>query len=151
LIETLVVRATARGRSVAAIKHTHHTPEPTRRGDTERLIAAGATPVILCDDRIAIRFTRGEAAMLSDPRPETLLQSIEAELVFIEGFQHRGDWTRLLIVDGSAQPESWNDLPHLVAVVSDAVNASDILPALPHFGRGDVATLEAFVDRISGP
>jgi molybdopterin-guanine dinucleotide biosynthesis protein MobB len=147
LIETLARRAVARGRSVAAIKHTHHAVAATRRGDTERLIAAGAEPVILCSDEAAIRFTRGEAAALNDVRVETLLRSLDTELVFIEGFKNIGDWPRLLF----AGDETIEVPPHVVAVIGSSAAASALLPALPHFAREDTANIALFLDRITGP
>jgi molybdopterin-guanine dinucleotide biosynthesis protein B len=151
LIETLVKRAVARGMRVAAIKHTHHTPEATRRGDTERLTAAGAAPVILCNDEAAIRFTDTEAIAVADPHPEALLRAIDAELVFVEGFKRQGEWPRLLVIGDDVIEEAVDDLRHVVAVVSDSAAASAVLLRLPHFARADIETIEAFVDRISGP
>jgi molybdopterin-guanine dinucleotide biosynthesis protein B len=156
LIEALVRRAVARGLRVAAIKHTHHTPEPARRGDTDRLTAAGAAPVILCNDEAAIRFTGTDAIALADPNPEVLLRAIDAEVVFVEGFKRQGEWPRLLVIADNVRSdyaieEQTPDLRHVVAVVSDAAAASAVLPRLPHFARSDIETIEAFVDRISGP
>jgi molybdopterin-guanine dinucleotide biosynthesis protein MobB len=143
LIETLVRRA-------VAIKHTHHTPEEARRGDTERLTAAGAAPVILCNDEAAICFTDTEATALADAHPEALLRAIDAEIVFIEGFKQRGEWPRLLVIGDGAIEEPAPVLRHVVAVITDSAAASAVLPRLPHFARADVETIAAFVDRISG-
>ena len=84
----LIRSAVAAGRSVGAIKHTHHTlNDDERRGDTGRFLAAGARPVILAGDGEAVVFDnvprRVAYSSLSD-----LLGMIAADLVVIEGFKN---------------------------------------------------------------
>src|SRR5947209_20184023 len=54
----------AAGRSVGAIKHTHHALNEENRGDTAAFLAAGARPVILAGDGEAVIFDGATARRL---------------------------------------------------------------------------------------
>jgi molybdopterin-guanine dinucleotide biosynthesis protein MobB len=83
----LIRRAVADGRTVGAIKHTHHPLNDERRGDTGRFLDAGARPVILAGDGEAVVFDeqrrRVAYSSLSD-----LLALTATDLVVIEGFKN---------------------------------------------------------------
>ena len=93
LICGLIRHFVTRGKTVAAIKHTHHPLTEERRGDTEAFLRAGAKAAILAGDREAIRFDQGDRIRYDSPRD--LLQGIDADLVFVEGFKHYDGWPRI--------------------------------------------------------
>jgi molybdopterin-guanine dinucleotide biosynthesis protein B len=82
------------GRSVAAIKHTHHALNDERRGDTEHFLNAGATTAILASDGRAVVF-ESDTRMISYDTPTDLLQHVKADIVLVEGFKDFGGWPRL--------------------------------------------------------
>lgn len=97
IVTQLIRHYVAQGRTVAAIKHTHHQINDERRGDTERFLQAGASPVILAGDGAAIIFEEG--ARPADVAPYTspldLLQHFSADIVFVEGFKDFDGWPRI--------------------------------------------------------
>ena len=93
LICGLIRHFVTQGRTVAAIKHTHHPLNNERRGDTEAFLRAGATAAILAGDREAIRFDGGER--LRYDSPDELLRGLDADLVLVEGFKHFEGWPRI--------------------------------------------------------
>src|SRR5438105_327451 len=112
LIAALIRHFVTEGRSVSAIKHTHHPLNQEHRGDTATFGDAGADPVILADDRHAILFvsrspfadgrssSNGERPTANGKRieyqsPVELLALCKTEIVFIEGFKNAGDWPRI--------------------------------------------------------
>ena len=92
LIAALIRHFVTEGRSVSAIKHTHHPPNQDRRGDTAKFADAGADPVILADDRQAIVFPDRRIEYRS---PNELLALCKTEIVFIEGFKNADGWPRI--------------------------------------------------------
>ena len=86
LIE-VIREAVAAGRSVGAIKHTHHPLNSENRGDTAAFLAAGARPVILAGDGEAIVFDGTSATRVSYGQPPDLLAHFATELVVVEGFK----------------------------------------------------------------
>ena len=84
----LIRTAVAAGRSVGAIKHTHHPLNEENRGDTARFLAAGAKPVILAGDGEAVIFdgtTTKRVAYMGKPE---LLAMLTTDLVVVEGFKN---------------------------------------------------------------
>ena len=81
----LIRRIVAEGRTVGAIKHTHHPLNDQRRGDTGRFLDAGARPVVLAGAGEAVVFDdavrRVAYSSLSD-----LLATFSTDVVVIEGF-----------------------------------------------------------------
>jgi molybdopterin-guanine dinucleotide biosynthesis protein MobB len=107
LLEALIRLYTGRGARVAAIKHTHHPLNLENRGDTARLLAAGATPVILARDGEAVIWRaaalpplpvilagRNEASAAL--RIDELLEHVRSvDIVLLEGFKEYGEWPRI--------------------------------------------------------
>jgi len=79
LIVELIKHCVARGERVAAIKHTHHDINDRNEGDTARFLAAGASQVVLLNDRDAIQWGT----------PLTI------DVLFIEGFKSYNGWPRI--------------------------------------------------------
>ena len=79
LLVALIKHCVARGERVAAIKHTHHEINDRNEGDTARFLEAGASQVILTNDREAIQW--GTAASV--------------DVVLIEGFKSYHGWPRI--------------------------------------------------------
>jgi molybdopterin-guanine dinucleotide biosynthesis protein B len=92
LIVELIARLVARGKRVAAIKHTHHALNDRNEGDTARFRNAGADPVMLAGDGEAI--VNGARVPYSDPR-ELLAHIDGADIVLIEGFKSYNGWPRI--------------------------------------------------------
>jgi molybdopterin-guanine dinucleotide biosynthesis protein B len=92
LIVELIARLVARGKRVAAIKHTHHALNDRKEGDTARFRNAGADPVMLAGDKEAI--VNGARVTYDDPR-ELLGHIDSADIVLIEGFKSYNGWPRI--------------------------------------------------------
>jgi len=92
LIVELIARLVARGKRVAAIKHTHHALNDRNEGDTARFRHAGADPVMLAGDGEAI--VDGARVPYGDPR-ELLAHAGGADVVLIEGFKSYNGWPRI--------------------------------------------------------
>lgn len=84
LMVALIRHFVTRGKRVAAIKHTHHPLNEERRGDTAVFEAAGAKPVIFAGDGEAIA---GGSRRIRFQSPRELLDHIDADIVFVEGFK----------------------------------------------------------------
>jgi len=78
LIVELIEHFVREGKSVGAIKHTHHELNDEDRGDTARFQAAGANPVML----------------VGDVDPDDLPSRFTTDVLIIEGFKNRGPWMR---------------------------------------------------------
>jgi molybdopterin-guanine dinucleotide biosynthesis adapter protein len=92
LLVALIRHFVTEGRSVGAIKHTHHALSAVNRGDTAAFIEAGAHPVILAGDREAIVFGVGRVEFDS---PADLLSHFDTDLVLVEGFKEFDGWPRI--------------------------------------------------------
>lgn len=98
LICALVRHFVARGERVAAVKHTHHSLNDERTGDTGRFLDAGAEPVILAGDGDAVLFAPGGTKRLRFTDPGELLSHLDdADLVLIEGFKNYDGWPRFAV------------------------------------------------------
>ena len=97
LMVALIERYAGEGRSVGAIKHTHHPPNEENRGDTARFRAAGAEPVILASNGGAVVFANAGTRRVSYERPPDLLAHFDCEIVLVEGFKDLEDWPKVLI------------------------------------------------------
>jgi len=83
-----VIRANvSAGRSVGAIKHTHHPLNDENRGDTAAFLAAGARPVILAGEGEAVVFDGRSAMRVAYGEPPELLAHFTTDVVVIEGFK----------------------------------------------------------------
>ena len=104
----------ALGRTVAAIKHTHHPLNFERKGNTGAFETAGAAPVILAGNGEAVLFATSSESLISFGSPSDLLEHIDADFVLVEGFKGYEGWPRfdasqirsveeaIAIVEGSA-------------------------------------------------
>lgn len=92
----LIRAAVAEGRSVGAIKHTHHPLNEENRGDTAAFLAAGARPVILAGDGEAVLFDGASTNRVAYAEPQDLLVHCMNDLVVVEGFKSIDDkiWRR---------------------------------------------------------
>ena len=103
LITQLIARYVAAGLRVGAIKHTHHHLNEENRGDTARMRAAGAEPVILAGPGEAVIFRASGTSRARYERPRDLLEHFEhdvvPDIVMVEGFKELGDWPKISISD----------------------------------------------------
>jgi molybdopterin-guanine dinucleotide biosynthesis protein B len=83
----LIRSAVAEGRSVGAIKHTHHPLNDENRGDTARFLAAGAKPVILAGNGEAVMFDGTSTRRVAYSEQADLLALLTNDLVVVEGFK----------------------------------------------------------------
>ena len=141
LMERLVAEFTARGISVATIKHAHHSFDVDQKGkDSYRHRAAGAKEVVLASDRRWVLM-----AELRGSTPPTLDELIErlspVDLILVEGYKaepHPKIETHR-VVTGQGLISSKD--PSFRAVASDSVPESD----LPVFDLDDTATIADFI------
>jgi len=99
LITQLIARYVAEGLRVGAIKHTHHHLNEENRGDTARMRAAGADPVILAGPGQAVIFREFGTTRVPYERPRDLLEHFDHDVVLVEGFKELGDWPKVSISD----------------------------------------------------
>jgi molybdopterin-guanine dinucleotide biosynthesis protein B len=100
LIVDMIARCIARGERVAAIKHTHHEVNDRDEGDTARFRAAGASPVILAGDDVAVQWKTGASPVrvsrgTSEGALDLLALVDDADVVLIEGFKSFYGWPRI--------------------------------------------------------
>ena len=84
----LIRKAVAEGRSVGAIKHTHHPLNQENRGDTARFLAAGARTAILAGDGEAVIFGETSVERVAYSEMADLLALLTTDLVVVEGFKN---------------------------------------------------------------
>lgn len=84
----LIRSAVAEGRSVGAIKHTHHPLNEENRGDTAAFLAAGARPVILAGAGEAVVFDGASVKRVEYSDRSDLLALLTTDLVVVEGFKN---------------------------------------------------------------
>lgn len=101
-IETLIRQHVAAGRTVGAIKHTHHPVNAERRGDTLRFEEAGADPVILAGDGHAAIFSSrsGAPQMIDFSSASDLVARFTTDVLLIEGFAGAGAWRAIALRRG---------------------------------------------------
>ena len=138
----LLPRLEERFGSVGVLKHTDHAT-PSRHGDTDRFLAAGAIVAILAAERNAWRFDdSGSRPMRFDPAAPLSVLTDEAELWVVEGFKQFREWPRLLLHRSGT--------PIIDPATVDAVVADHDLPgARERFASADHAGLVDFIDRIT--
>lgn len=103
LLVQLIARYVAEGLRVGAIKHTHHHLNEENRGDTARMRAAGAEPVILAGPGQAVIFRADGTTRVPYARPRDLLVHFDHDVVLVEGFKELGDWPQIS-VSADARP-----------------------------------------------
>lgn len=139
-LERLIPAITSRGLRVAAVKHDAHAFRIDRAGkDTQRLRAAGASRVAICNDR--------ELAVYGDTDPDLGLRQLvrrylgPVDLVIVEGFREE-IVPRILVArtDAPRDPYDARD-ERVIAVVGDRT-----LPGnKPHFPVDDADPLTDFL------
>lgn len=97
LITQLIARYVGEGLRVGAIKHTHHHLNEENRGDTARMRAAGADPVILAGPGEAVIFRESGTQRVRFERPHDLLVHFDHDVVLVEGFKALGEWPKVSI------------------------------------------------------
>ena len=97
LLTQLIARYVAEGLRVGAIKHTHHPLNEENRGDTARMRAAGAEPVLLAGVGEAVVFRATGTSRVRYGRPRDLLEQFDHDVVLVEGFKELGDWPKIEI------------------------------------------------------
>lgn len=126
LVEYLIRYFRDQGHSVAAIKHTHHPLETRQRGDTARFAKAGASEVMLANDRSAVRWRGPEVTRFDFVKAEELLRQVYADVVVIEGFKSAPLGQAILIEPtGSSQ----RLIPHpsnVVFVIRDVLSNEEL-------------------------
>jgi molybdopterin-guanine dinucleotide biosynthesis protein MobB len=95
LICELTRHFVALGRTVGAIKHTHHALNEDRRGDTAAFSDAGADPVIFAGEGEAVIFSGGPTRRITYHSPLDLLDQFTTEIVLIEGFKDVDLWPQI--------------------------------------------------------
>ena len=97
LLTQLITRYVTQGLRVGAIKHTHHPLNEENRGDTARMRAAGAEPVLLAGTGEAVIFHATGTSRVRYERPRDLLEQFDHDIVLVEGFRELGDWPKIEI------------------------------------------------------
>ena len=95
-IAALITHFVANGKTVGALKHTHHAINEEDRGDTAQFRRAGAEPVALAGSREAVLFRGDSTTQITYEDPRDLLALFQDnDIVFIEGFKSAGGWERI--------------------------------------------------------
>ncbi|MFA6957624.1 MAG: molybdopterin-guanine dinucleotide biosynthesis protein MobB [Thermoanaerobaculia bacterium] len=147
LAVALVRHFAGRGERVAYVKHTHHAVgELAHGGDTRLALDAGAALVVIADEEDAVRWDRAgnREGPLPYESPSSLVSSVDAERVIVEGWKDTRLWPVILVEREGA--DSLRPATGIAAVVSSSPTA---LP-VPHFAPDDLAAIAAFVDKIAG-
>jgi molybdopterin-guanine dinucleotide biosynthesis adapter protein len=107
LIVKLIEHYRALGRSVAAIKHTHHPLNDEDRGDTRLFRIAGAQPVILASgDGAVVHDSLTSPVHVTWSVPAELLQYCEGvDIVLVEGFKDRPSTWPQVTIEADRRPE----------------------------------------------
>lgn len=145
LVSRLVARYVAEGAKVGVLKHTHHKANTERRGgDTDCFLSSGASGAILADDRTAVLWVPeadSPAGIFPYERPLELVDALQCEVVFIEGFKKVKDWPRV-VVDREGAEMLVAEPGSFIATVSDRPEA--------HGGRifapNDVEAIAAYIE-----
>jgi molybdopterin-guanine dinucleotide biosynthesis protein B len=147
LAVALVRHFTERGRRVAYVKHTHHAVgDLPDGGDTRRALDAGAAVAVLAGEDEALRWDRAgrpEGPVAYDG-PASLVASIDADLVIVEGWKDERNWPVILV-----EREGADTLRPATGIAAIVTTSATTLP-VPHFDPDDVAGIAAFVDKIAG-
>ncbi|MEM9973083.1 MAG: molybdopterin-guanine dinucleotide biosynthesis protein B [Pseudomonadota bacterium] len=147
LMERLVAAFSARGHTIATIKHAHHGFDVDQPGrDSHRHRAAGAQEVLVASNTrwALIHELRGA----EEPRLEDLLAQLSpADLVLVEGYKH-GDHPKIACHRAeTGQPPFAVGEGGVRAIASDT-GQTDL--AKRHFHLDDTEAIVAFVSRELG-
>jgi molybdopterin-guanine dinucleotide biosynthesis adapter protein len=136
LIVKLIPELNRRGLSVSTIKHAHHNFDLDQPGkDSYEHRAAGAAEVLVASaNRVALMRELRGAPEPSLPELLRLLKPVD--LVLIEGFK-RDPYPKIEIFRAAnGKPPMYPNDPHIVALISDAIEPS---APLPHASIDDIA------------
>lgn len=130
LVERLIPELRARGLSVSTLKHAHHRFDVDVRGkDSWRHRAAGAREVLVVSDRrlaLMRELDEGEA-----PPLEALLDLMApVDLVLVEGYKSLPIPKIEVWRPAVGKPRLAPGDPHIVALVTDALETPSDLPVL---------------------
>jgi molybdopterin-guanine dinucleotide biosynthesis adapter protein len=128
LIVKLIPELNRRGLSVSTIKHAHHNFDLDQPGkDSYEHRAAGAEEVLVASaDRVALMRELRGAPEPSLPELLRLLKPVD--LVLIEGFKRDRVPKIEIFRAANGKPPMYLEDPHIVALISDAVDPSVRLP-----------------------
>ncbi|GKR39309.1 hypothetical protein KAM472_10050 [Aeromonas caviae] len=142
LLERLIPHLVARGLRLGVLKHTHHAFDMDQPGkDSHRLRQAGATQVMAASDR---RHALIRETPEGEPPFEALLARFDTsalDLLLVEGFKHRRFPKVELYRAAIGRPLLFPDDPDIVALVSDAPQAT----TLPRFPFEDLEAIADFI------
>jgi molybdopterin-guanine dinucleotide biosynthesis adapter protein len=130
--------------SIGVLKHTHHVG-PSRHGDTQRFLEAGAFVAILAAERSAWRFDddQSQPIRFDNADPGAVLTD-DIDLWIVEGFKQVTSWPRLLIHRGG-------DLIVDPASVDAVICDHEVPRARLRFSSADYAAIVDFIVRITAP
>ncbi len=98
LIESLIRHFREERQTVGVIKHTHHTLTAERRGDTERLLDAGAQLAILASANAAMIFrSEHDPERVEFVKIDELVSLFDTDILLIEGFNGVDRWPRITL------------------------------------------------------
>lgn len=120
VLEYLLPRLSALGKTVNVVKHSHHDIllEPERK-DSARLRKAGAAEMLLSSPyRLAlVRELRGQA---EPPLMDLLPRMSPADLTLVEGYKWEAIAKLEIHRPALGKPALYGDDPHILAVAADA-------------------------------
>ena len=111
-IVALIEHFVGNGKTVGAIKHTHHPLNEEDRGDTAQFRRAGADPVVLAGQVEAVVFEGDGRTRISYSNPEELLQTLRNDVVVVEGFKAGGPWPQIEL-----SREQWLTVTELLEIL----------------------------------
>lgn len=128
--------------SIGVLKHTHHVG-PSRHGDTQRFLEAGALVAILAAEKQAWRFDddQSQPIRFNGADPAAVL-SDDIELWIIEGFKQVTEWPRILVHRGG-------DLVADPAAVDAVICDHEVPRAKLRFASADYSSIVDFIVRIT--
>jgi len=135
------------GERVAYVKHTHHAVgELADGGDTRLALDAGAALAVIADEDDAVRWDHsgGREGPFPYDSPSSLVASIDADRVIVEGWKDERSWPVILV-----EREGLDSLRPATGIAAIVTAVETTLP-VPHFALDDVAAIAAFVDKIAG-
>ena len=140
IVKGLIRELVARGYRVGAVKHAHHGFRlGTSQKDSEQLISAGATPVlIISPDRYAIVESTPDELLLSQSLPLIL----QCDIVLVEGFKGSSIYPRVEVY----RQENENSLVLSPKDLSAVVTNVPLDINIPQFSFEELPKLATWVE-----